>query len=239
MIYLHIPKTGGNSVRKTLRSCVGKQFSEYFQTRVPYMHSDAMDSKNYVGEKIWNSYVKFAAVRNPFSRLISWYKHPITKARKRIRFSEMEIKRLSEKSKLTDDEKRYLQLLPIKLQKAEETRLFLEDKNNFPEMFSYWKTEEYRNRMAQRIDKFYIFQNQFDWLNLENNKGILVYKLEEMSKKWKEICTIFNLDFHEFDYQNKSSARIEIDYKEYYTNEIINEVSKIYEKDLREFKYEF
>lgn len=59
-IFIHIPKTGGVSIAKSL---LGKNAG----------HWTALDYKNIFGKEDFNSYFKFSFVRNPFTRLISAY----------------------------------------------------------------------------------------------------------------------------------------------------------------------
>ena len=59
-IFIHIPKTGGVSVAKSM---IGKIAG----------HWTVLDYKNIFGKEDFNNYFKFSFVRNPFTRLISAY----------------------------------------------------------------------------------------------------------------------------------------------------------------------
>jgi predicted nucleic acid-binding protein len=59
-IFIHIIKTGGVSIATALNTP---------QRR----HITALETKNVVGDKIWNAYFKFAFVRNPWDKIVSQY----------------------------------------------------------------------------------------------------------------------------------------------------------------------
>lgn len=75
VIFVHVQKTGGNSVNDVLLS-----ESHDHITRLPLdkklfrtKHCFASDIKKHVDANIFNEYKKFAVVRNPWDRMVSWY----------------------------------------------------------------------------------------------------------------------------------------------------------------------
>jgi chondroitin 4-sulfotransferase 11 len=77
-VFIHIQKTAGSSVETALRSVTPDSifhFDDLPACRDPLKgrHLFASDLQEYLGESTWNSYYKFAFVRNPWSRLVSWY----------------------------------------------------------------------------------------------------------------------------------------------------------------------
>jgi hypothetical protein len=63
LIFVHIQKTGGDSVSIALGqhpNCPGKHFS-------------ATELRDLYGAATWDSYFKFSFVRNPWDRLVSWW----------------------------------------------------------------------------------------------------------------------------------------------------------------------
>lgn len=78
-IFIHIQKTGGSSIEQALRE-YGK--GAVFKTPTKSSkdinfkgrHLFAREVKSFVGDDLWRSYFKFCVVRNPWSRLLSWYR---------------------------------------------------------------------------------------------------------------------------------------------------------------------
>ena len=76
-IFIHIPKNAGSSIELSM----GMQFGDMHQTlwgvfahRIVLQHLTAAELKdNYVSRDIWDSYLKFAVVRNPWSKAVSEY----------------------------------------------------------------------------------------------------------------------------------------------------------------------
>jgi chondroitin 4-sulfotransferase 11 len=63
-IFVHIQKTGGSSVRQAL------QMAQHDVDK----HRFARELRVGYGEEYWASYFKFAFVRNPWDRLVSWWR---------------------------------------------------------------------------------------------------------------------------------------------------------------------
>lgn len=62
-IFVHVQKTGGESIRTAL----GVELND------PYKHRTAAELRANYGEAAWREYYKFAFVRNPWDRLVSWW----------------------------------------------------------------------------------------------------------------------------------------------------------------------
>ena len=62
-IFVHIQRTGGNSVRTALGGSIGD----------PRKHFTAQELREVYGGAAWKSSFKFSFVRNPWDRLLSWW----------------------------------------------------------------------------------------------------------------------------------------------------------------------
>jgi chondroitin 4-sulfotransferase 11 len=81
-IFVHIQKTGGSSIEDLLRANDPGIGSSLYEGR---RHMFARDIRPLVEPAKWARYFKFAFVRNPWDRLVSWYSM-IAQARETNRF---------------------------------------------------------------------------------------------------------------------------------------------------------
>ena len=87
-IFIHIPKTGGSSINTVLRghgglSLFGDVPKGERRNGQPghYHHFRWHEVKNHVDPEVWRNYFKFAVVRNPWDRVVSWFEyHKVTKS---------------------------------------------------------------------------------------------------------------------------------------------------------------
>lgn len=63
--FFHVPKTGGTPIYKALQ--------EHCGARKGRMHINVEKGKLLIPGNKWDNYLKFSFVRNPFSRMVSWY----------------------------------------------------------------------------------------------------------------------------------------------------------------------
>lgn len=83
-IFAAIPKTGTHSLRQALREQLGpediEQVGLFVNKRFPFAdlaairhgHISLQQIRPYIGDEAFNSYLKFAFVRNPFDRFVSY-----------------------------------------------------------------------------------------------------------------------------------------------------------------------
>ena len=67
VIFCHVPKTGGSSIKTILLN--------EFEGEKHHVHIPIRKAKRIVVDP--SQYIKFAVVRNPYGRMVSWYNHLI------------------------------------------------------------------------------------------------------------------------------------------------------------------
>lgn len=76
-IFIHIPKNAGESIEKTLGIYGGDPNETLWGTlgnNVVLQHFSATEVKHFIkNDELWNTYFKFAVVRNPWSKAVSEY----------------------------------------------------------------------------------------------------------------------------------------------------------------------
>ncbi len=77
-IFVHIPKTAGNSVSHVLNQLPRE--SDNLSPKIS-KHAKAFEIKYLLGEELWEQYFSFAFVRNPWSLMVSCYHWWLQKAK--------------------------------------------------------------------------------------------------------------------------------------------------------------
>ena len=75
--FIHIPKTAGESIEKTLGMSEGSPYENLngtIENKIVLQHlTGEVSKKDYIKPEIWIDYFKFAVVRNPWSGSVSEY----------------------------------------------------------------------------------------------------------------------------------------------------------------------
>ena len=84
IIYVHIPKTGGTSIRKLLvnlknNDVLNNDKKKYYyceelkRRKISSIHGKARDYLEFIEQDLWSKSLKFASVRNPWDLMVSSY----------------------------------------------------------------------------------------------------------------------------------------------------------------------
>ena len=68
-IFVHIPKNAGTSVR----GCFDINGYDTKVVRKKYPHDSCSTTRKYCGDEVWFTFYKFAVIRNPYERMVSYY----------------------------------------------------------------------------------------------------------------------------------------------------------------------
>lgn len=83
-IFVHIQRTGGHSIEKALSKFVSQKDIDKINHIFGHMHVVPRNIEKYFSYDIWKQYFKFAFVRNPWDRAVSFYHYFKQNKRHRI-----------------------------------------------------------------------------------------------------------------------------------------------------------
>ena len=75
LLFIHIPKTGGTTIEDNMETMNKPLFKGGYGVlrKVVYQHFDYKDYTKFFGIEMFNDFIKFSVVRNPYDRIISEY----------------------------------------------------------------------------------------------------------------------------------------------------------------------
>jgi chondroitin 4-sulfotransferase 11 len=211
LVFVHIQKTGGDTVSRLLIDSVPDIF------RLGAKHGFAVDAAKNLEH--WNEYFKFAFVRNPWDRLVSWYS--MIRDAETIRWHQTLVNRRKRSH----------------LRQTRENRLWryvLDNSSTFEE-FIVNCTDEIE------VDKgvYYSFTyNQLDYITGSNGDMLVdfVGRFENFASDLHEVYDRLGLELIVIPQENRS---VRGHYSLFYTPETEMIVRRRFERDIVYFGYEF
>ena len=204
LIFVHIQKTGGMTVTRILR----KNVSDV--SRLRPKHEFAVRAME---EPEWNEYFKFAFVRNPWDRLVSWYSM--------IRNADAT---LSHQTPINQKEKPHLKLW----------RYVLDNSSTFEEFIKNC-TDEIEIKKGVFHSLTY---NQLDYVSDRDGNLLVDFigRFENFQSDLLEVSNRLGLEVESIPHTNRSGHR---HYSSFYTPETEMIVRERFKRDIEYFGYEF
>jgi hypothetical protein len=211
LVFVHIQKTGGDTVSRLIRESIPDIFC--FKAKHEFAVKAAAELER------WNEYFKFAFVRNPWDRLVSWYS--MIRDAETIRWHQI----------MTNQRRRshFRQTRENKL-----WRYVLENSSTFEE-FIINCTDEIE------VDEgvYYSFAyNQLDYI-ADSNDDLLVDFIGRFESFGSDLYKVYDrlgLELGSIPHENRS---VRGHYSTFYTPETETIVRKRFQRDIEYFGYEF
>lgn len=195
-ISVHIPKTAGNSVNRVF----GISWED---------HKDLARYRSELPPAVFESYLKFAIVRNPWDRLLSDYNYQRRKSRP-----------AASKLHLFDER-------GVRRNFAQWAQAALSQTGRY--QASNWGGE-----VSPGIHRF---SPQVDWISIDGRIGVdFVVRLEQLDRDFRVIGQKLGLGNHRMPRRNR---RFHFHYSWYYDAATRDRVAHAYARDIETFGYEF
>ena len=204
ILFVHIQKTGGVSITSLLKSEIADL--------QPFMgmHDHAAWAKPYLDD--WADYYKFAFVRNPWARLVSWY---AMMSRNQAQFP-------------------WHKRLTMRNRRRSRMHNYVEQNSNSFEEFIYNCTDVIEDRDGKKSFAY----NQADYIADSSGKLLVdfVGRNERFAQDAEKICQTLGLESVSVPHHNKSPHK---HYSQYYSDSTRDVVAQRFAKDIEMFDYHF
>lgn len=210
-IFIHIPKTGGGSIRRTLlphadiitakdaKTDHAKKFKRLINNNMTVknmsIHAKPKVVQNLVGRKVWANYFKFCFVRNPWDLMVSLYYF-----NRRPDYGKTEVGRFAKRHNFTD--------------------------------FITWFVRTRKNKKGGIITK-----GQLPYILNNNGKLLINYvgRFENLVNEFGNITNKLGIK-EKLMHSNRTSHK---PYREYYDDRTCELVAYFFKRDIEYFNFEF
>jgi len=200
IIYVHIPKTGGTSIRKLLvnlknNDVLNNDKKKYYYSeelkreKISSIHGKAKDYLEFIEKDLWDTSLKFASVRNPWDLMVSSYHWWLQNGNKFNRLKNMYL----DISKMNFEEY---------LKSSYGTNMINECVGNIED----WFLDKDKNMMLDGLVRLEHFENDFLKLIQKSNKKI--YNFSDLPKE-----NVTKRKEYQFYYNNHTSLLVEERFK--------------------------
>lgn len=219
-IFVSVQKTASVSIRMNLRDFSDIGSGEHFlDPQPPHITINQIKEKFFPNnDDVFNCYFKFAFVRNPWDRMVSWYK-----------FFGKEINRY-ESGEPCIGMRRIIEKHPLKGQ----TNVSLYDiYKYFSSMgFKDWIKYEYNKKLSYYLGGYGRYFEDKNGNNLMNFIG----KIENLQQDFDFACDKIGIPRQKLEVRNFT---VHDHYSEYYDDQTQQIIAEAYEKDIKNFGYKF
>ena len=200
IIYVHIPKTGGTSIRKLLVNLKNNDvlnndkkkyyYSEELKRRkISSIHGKARDYLEFIEQDLWSKSLKFASVRNPWDLMVSSYHWWLQNGNKFDRLKNM-----------------YLDISKMNFEEYLKSSYGANMINECVGNIEDWFLDKDKNMMLDGLVRLEHFENDFLKLIQKSNKKI--YNFSDLPKE-----NVTKRKEYQFYYNNHTSLLIEERFK--------------------------
>ena len=200
IIYVHIPKTGGTSIRKLLVNLKNNDvlnndkkkyyYSEELKRRkISSIHGKARDYLEFIEQDLWSKSLKFASVRNPWDLMVSSYHWWLQNGNKFDRLKNM-----------------YLDISKMNFEEYLKSSYGANMINECVGNIENWFLDKDKNLILDGLVRLEHFENDFLKLIQKSNKKI--YNFSDLPKE-----NVTKRKEYQFYYNNHTSLLIEERFK--------------------------
>ena len=200
IIYVHIPKTGGTSIRKLLVNLKNNDvldsdkkkyyYSEELKRRkISSIHGKARDYLEFIEQDLWSKSLKFASVRNPWDLMVSSYHWWLQNGNKFDRLKNM-----------------YLDISKMNFEEYLKSSYGANMINECVGNIEDWFLDKDKNLILDGLVRLEHFENDFLKLIQKSNKKI--YNFSDLPKE-----NVTKRKEYQFYYNNHTSLLVEERFK--------------------------
>jgi hypothetical protein len=200
IIYVHIPKTGGTSIRKLLvnlknNDVLNNDKKKYYyceelkRRKISSIHGKARDYLEFIEQDLWSKSLKFASVRNPWDLMVSSYHWWLQNGNKFDRLKNM-----------------YLDISKMNFEEYLKSSYGANMINECVGNIEDWFLDKDKNFILDGLVRLEHFENDFLKLIQKSNKKI--YNFSDLPKE-----NVTKRKEYQFYYNNHTSLLIEERFK--------------------------
>jgi hypothetical protein len=213
IVFIHIPKTAGSSMRKHLEDCeltyqilgfpLRPKFDPDIQiTNTEHLSLQSLVDRDIVPQQWFDEAFKFAFIRNPWDRLVSLYESLQYRHRQK---------------------------------RERESNAYLHSFGDFVTAVCSDDLDFVRPVGKLVTDDWSQANPQVCWLQWGTD---FIGSFENLDDDWRILCDMIGIDHSPLNHSNRSKNRLSFDCY-YHSSDLVDKVGEYYQEDIETFGYEF